>query len=247
MSETIDTGTQPAEDTAVVTDNSTTPSETVEAQNTTEAPKTAANDAPKERPFYEKIIAADKSALRENKRQIEALQAQLQRQSQPQTQQTTQSDMVPMAEVERRAEMRATQITSEQAFVSSCNAVADAGAAKYADFEDAKKTFEMFGNLPRTFIETITDLGGDDGAKVFYNLGKDPNEAARVLSLTPAKMAMALAKMATATPPAKPVSNAPAPITPISSASEVRSGAEPDGKNDAEWRAWYNKQRKAAR
>ena len=246
MSETLDTGTQT--ETAIATDANTTPSETVEAQSTEPTAKPANTekaDAPKARPWFENRIAEEAHKAREYKRQYEALQAQVLRQqpSNQQQQAPTNAGMVPVAEVERRVEMRASQIASEQAFVASCNAVADAGTAKYADFGDAVKTFGMLGDIPPTFLEAIADLGRDDGAKVYYDLGKNPDEAARILGLPPAKMAMALAKMATATPPAKPVSKAPAPITPLSGNATTRSDAEPDGKDLKQWAAWFNKQR----
>ena len=255
MSETNDTGTQAVESPAIETDTSTTPSETVEAQETTETPAPAANDekdAVKQRPWFEKIIAADKSALRENRRQIEdnnrqigALQAALQRQTQPQQQQQNFAPpgMVPVAEVERLIDQRSEQRVNLKQFNDACDAVVVAGESKFSDFKEASNNFSLMGDIPMVFFEVIADLGKDDGARVYYDLGKNPAEAARVLALPPAKMAIALAKMASATPPAKPVSKAPAPITPLSGNANVSGNAEPDGKDMKQWATWFNKQR----
>lgn len=248
MSES-ENGTQPEIETAAIAADTTTPSETAEAQATTETTETEAAttqpDEPKRRPWFEKVIADKSFEARENKRQVEALQAQLQAlQRSPQSpQQQNPVDMVPRAELERLVEARAT----EQHFVDSCNAVADTGASKYPDFKEAVDNYGLLGGPPPAFLEAITALGKDDGAKVYYDLGKNPDEAARILALPPVKMAMALAKMASAPAKAIAVSKAPTPISPISSSATARAGAEPDAKDMVAWNQWFLKQRNAPR
>jgi len=245
MSETIDSGTQPVDDAAIATDLNETPSETVEAQ-TTETSDESANpkpDEPKRRPWFEKVIADKSFEAREYKRQVEALQAQLQ--SQQRSAQPTQTpqapaalpDMIPVAEVERLVEARA----PAQSFNSACDHIADTGAAKFADFGDAVKNFSLLGGPSVPLLEAIVDLGPDAGAKVFYDLGKNPDEAARILALPPVKMAMALSKMASAAPKAIPVSKVPEPIKPVTGGN-TRTDGEPDPKNMAEWSKWFRAQ-----
>ena len=240
MSETIESGTQPEADVAIAADTPTT-SETAE-ETTAETTDPAANlpkpDEPKRRPWFEKVIADKAHEAREYKRQAEAYQAQLQSLQQRPAQQPQQGQpqqpLISEADFERRVDQRA----AEREFTNSCNETHTAGLAKFADFNDAVNTFTMLGGPPIALLEAITSLGKDDGAKVFYDLGKDPDEAARIMALPPVKMAMALAKMATAAPKTIAVSKVPDPIKPVQGAN-TRSDAEPDPKNFDAWSKWY--------
>lgn len=242
MSESIDTGTQHAEDVAIPADTTPTTSETAEVK-TTAAPEEAATtqpDEPKKRPWFEKVIADKSFEAREYKRQNDDLRARLQAQqpAQQEHQQQQPTGMVREADVERLVEQRATA----REFNDACNSTYDAGVSKYADFDEAVKTYSLLGGPPPAFLEAVTSLGKDDGAKVFYDLGKDPDEAARIMALPPVKMAMALAKMASAASKAIPVSKVPDPIRPVQG-SNTRSDSEPDAKNNADWIKWFKAKR----
>lgn len=237
MSESIDTGTQPAEDAAIPADTTPTTSETAEV-TTTASPEASANtqtDEPKKRPWFEKIIADKSFEAREYKRQNDELRAQLQTQRPAQPAQQP-SGTLSEADVERRVEQRATA----RELNNACDAIHDVGVSKYADFEGVVGTYGLLGGPPPAFLEALASLGKEVGAKVFYDLGKDPDEAARVMAMPPVKMAMALAKMASATPKAIPVSKVPDPIRPVQG-SNTRSDAEPDAKNDPDWVKWFRK------
>lgn len=194
--------------------------------------------APKRRPWWEIALAEARSNERETKRQLEALTAQKAPPSPPPV--VTQPEVVPASEVEKRA----AQLLDERQFVDACNDIADAGAAKHPDFGEAVRNFELLGEMPKAFLEAVTALGKDDGAKVYYDLGKDPAEAARVFRLPPVKMAMELQKMAAATPKIAAISKVPDPIEPITP-NRGRGDAEPDPvKDSAAWTAWFNKARR---
>ena len=151
MSEAQDSGTQPIEEAAIAADTPTT-SET--AETTTTAPnEPEANtkpDEPKRRPWFEKVIADKAHEAREYRRQAEALQAQLQSMQRPAQQpQTNQAPagLINEADVERLVEQRATA----REFTDACNSTYEAGVAKYADFDDAVKTYSLLGGPPPAF------------------------------------------------------------------------------------------------
>jgi hypothetical protein len=105
---------------------------------------------------------------------------------------------------------------------AACNNVFEKGVAEIADFVDARDTLvTAFGheiNSRPEFLDAITEL--DNGHQVFAELGRNPDEAERILSLPPVRMALEIAKLGTRlskpnTPTPKPVSKVPPPVNPI--------------------------------
>jgi hypothetical protein len=86
---------------------------------------------------------------------------------------------------------------------------------------------QMVG-VGREFLELATT--SDAGAKLIHHLGTDLDEAARIAALPPVQMARELTKLEfkLAQPVAKPVSKAPAPITPIGAGGASDSGLRDD-------------------
>ena len=68
----------------------------------------------------------------------------------------------------------------------------------------------MLGGLQPAVVEAAMETG--EAAKVLYELGKNPDEAARIMALPPTKMAVAVAKIAVKPSSAPAVSKAPPPI-----------------------------------
>lgn len=128
----------------------------------------------------------------------------------------------PPSEEERRREVEAEarRLVDIERFNADCNRTLESGQKDFPDFEAARvDIIAAFGstiNRRPDFLEAINEI--PDGHKVFYHLGKNLDEADRVLRLPPTKMAIELTKLSSALgkPPApKPVSKVPAPITPI--------------------------------
>jgi hypothetical protein len=148
----------------------------------------------------------------EEKRQREALEARL-RELQPQD--TTQPGQA-LTPDQIRAEAK--RLIEQERFDEACNKVFDAGKGEYGgDWDSSLRTFQMLGGASPDFLQAITSM--DHGHKVLHALGQDPETAERVLSLPPLRMALELArleaKVSASAPTPKPVSKAPAPITPV--------------------------------
>lgn len=126
---------------------------------------------------------------------------------------TTQQPVVkaPVNE-EERIRQAAQQMYQADQFNTRCNAVFETGKKELPGFEDAVKNLGLLG-VSQDFIAGVVGL--DDAHKVLHALGSDPNEASRILSLSPLQQGRELERLANKVPAkaAKPVSNAPEPIS----------------------------------
>jgi DNA repair exonuclease SbcCD ATPase subunit len=205
---------------------------------TTEQTQAAVEETPEEKakrePWFQKRIGELTRDKYEAKRQADNVAqeaAQLREQlaryqagEQPETQ---------TEDVHTLARQEAQKMLAEQTFNDTCNRVYAAGKAEFPDFDNAVANLQMVG-VNRDFLELATT--SDAGAKLIHHLGGDLDEAARIASLPPVQMARELTrleyKLAQAPAP-KPVSKAPAPITPIGSGNAT--SFDPATLSDAEW------------
>ncbi len=116
-----------------------------------------------------------------------------------------------------RAE-KAARVAAHNEFTRQSNAMYDAGKTAHPEtWEMAVGNLNDMGIMSPTLLEAA--MATDSGAAVINHLGTDPEEAARIVSLPPARMGAELAKLAIklSTPAKKdtPVSRVPAPITPL--------------------------------
>lgn len=110
-----------------------------------------------------------------------------------------------------------------------------------SEFEDFDEVVLNNPDLPvsATMAQALVEM--DDGHKVAHYLGKNPEEAADIASMSPTRQAIALgrieAKLATKTP-AKTVSNAPEPIGSKLNGGASPGKADPSKMSDSEWAKW---------
>lgn len=130
-------------------------------------------------------------------------------------------------DVERLANEKAAQLAAAATFNKACDNVYDAGTKEFKDWDESIKNLALVGalgaNVSPEFLETAIEL--KDSHKVLHHLGKHLDEAEKIIKLSPKKMAMELARLeATLNAPAPaavpaPLSNAPAPVIPLSGKS----------------------------
>lgn len=186
---------------------------------------------PEREPWFVKRIAELTRANADRDRVLAAAERKLQ-ELQPNAQ--------PSADDPQRAvETRAQQIVAQRAFDTSCNEAHAAGVAAYPDFADAMKTLGSVGGMPNTVIEAALETG--EAHKVLYALGRNPERAVEIAAMSPARMGVAMAKLAAQPAAAAPVTKAPAPVRSISGGT-VRSNDDPEKMTQAEYSAWRNKQ-----
>lgn len=140
--------------------------------------------------------------------------------------------------IDELVDKRAKQLAQHQAIAERGRSVATVGAEAYPDFQSAVVTLDALG-ITQDSVESI--LGMDDAHKVLYSLGKNPEEAARILSLPPIQQGRELERLAlkAGQPAPKAVSSAPAPVTPVDGTSA--SEKDPAKMSTAEWMKWREK------
>lgn len=214
-----------------------------------EAKPEGEGDKPKQTPWFQRRI--DELIFRSNEAQQRAqrLEAELDGIRKAATTPPPSEDpaaakpALSEADVDRRANEKAQQIAegiaAKREFDNACNGVFEKGTKDYADFDSALSNFRLLGGLPPTLVEAAIESG--EAPKVLYELGKNPDEAARILQMSPTRMAVAVAKLAAKQPPpppAPPVSKAPSPIKPLAGAARVET--DPDQMSTEEWMAWHD-------
>ena len=214
-------------------------SATIEAPETdTEQPEKAEVEPepepepkPKHKPWFQERIDQLTREKYDERRQREALEAEVARfrEANP--------DAPPSKDVEIKAE--AAKIVAQAKFDEKCNNVYSSGAEEFSDFDEKLGNFRHLGGLPPQVLEAVTEL--PDAHKVLHALGSDMDEAMRIFSLPPVPMAVALAKLSAAPAKAKPVSNAPPPIKPIIGTPKAGE-PDPEKMSMEEWYKWREAQ-----
>jgi hypothetical protein len=128
-------------------------------------------------------------------------------------------------EFERLVNGRVAQRLAAHAFNARSNAVHAAGVKAFPDFEDRVGRLQALGVLhPRDPRLLAAVLETEAPHKVLHHLGGDPQAAAHVARMAPVPQAAALARLAlrVSQPGYRPVSRAPAPISPIGGATARR-------------------------
>lgn len=155
--------------------------------------------------------------------------------------------------IEELVNVRAQQIVAQQTYQKNLNDMARRGAEEFSDFQDRCNFLADLGAGDNpNFLPAVSAL--EDGHKVLAELADKPEEAQRILSLTPIQMAAELGRMSakvsgapqTAVKPEKKISTAPAPIKPIDATAKPNDAPSPDD-SDAEWFAKRARQREERR
>jgi len=206
---------------------------------------------PKRTPWFQTRIDELTRARHEERRRADEAQQQalrfqqqltaLQQGYQPDQQQPQHQGQE--VDVHTLAQQEATRMVADQRFNEQCNKVYRDGMAAFPDFGQSVANLQMLG-AGREFLELATS--SDAGAKLLHHLGTDLDETARLLMLPPVQMARELTRLEfklgqPAAP--KPISKAPAPITPLGSSASTDVG-DTSRMSDSEWYTHRQKTRK---
>lgn len=218
-----------ANENAAQVEQQTQPAETT--QETTQEP-----EAPKRDPWYMRRIDELTKARREEERKNAALRALLEQRNAPATSATTpQQTSQQTPDPYQLANQIAQQRVQEQSLNDAANRTYDAGKAVYgADFDVAVQTLQQVTDLSQRadFLEAVTAL--PNAHDVYHYLGKNPDEAAHILSLSPVRMAIELATVAGKVGRPKAQSKAPAPISAVGRTASPSSELS-DDLSTADW------------
>jgi len=148
-------------------------------------------------------------------------------------------------EINRQIEELANIKAANQEFNRRCNEVAEVGRRAYPDFDlqVSRLVGLVDSNDPQgvqgynAFLNAALETG--EASKIIHALGGDLNEASRILSLNPVRMAVELTRMAEK--PVRELSSAPRPLNPAATNGQAqRTSASPDdpgsdNMSTAEW------------
>lgn len=128
------------------------------------------------------------------------------------------------ARVNEAATRQAAALAARASFNDKCNAAAQAGRTAFGEKAFNESLAELVGLVDLTdpqaqlgyneFLASALETG--EAPKIIFELGRDPEQAMKILAMSPRKMTIELAKLAGAGKVAN-VSSAPRPITPIES------------------------------
>lgn len=148
-------------------------------------------------------------------------------------------DQRSMSETKSDAEQRQSQVDSmkQQSQVAARSMFEEAcGEARerYADFDAVTQTQNF--TVTQEMGEMI--MGMDAGPDVYYHLGKNPDEAARIAQLPTVQAAIAIGRIEAGLAMPKPItkSNAPTPIAPVRGSGAPAK--DPADMSPAEYRKW---------
>lgn len=237
---------------------------------TEETPATPATDAAPKRPeklpdWAQKKMNELAAAEREAKREAKRLADELAARNAPASPATPSAADVAAVEanapaggfkteaefeaaVQRKAEENAASqraAAAQRKFDDDCNAAYTKGLEAYKDdFQQAVANLQSVGVMSRDVLDLV--LATEDPAKVLFDLGSEPERAAALIDMTPAKRAVEIAKLAVAAPRKEPerVSNAPSPVRPVEGTARV-VGEPRDDDDDKTWMTKRIAQRQA--
>lgn len=146
-------------------------------------------------------------------------------------------EVLTKEDVDKEARRIANETIAHNQFVEACNRIAEAAEKIDTDFNKKVNTMaDDIGPIPSTMIAILDDL--DNGGAVINELVNDVDEAERIYSLSPAKMALELAKISTKLSAPKKVvkeiSKVPAPNSPLGAGSKAVKQLT-DNMTDSEW------------
>lgn len=154
----------------------------------------------------------------------------------------TVTDPAQPANIDELVSKRAAEIAQQQQMAERGQSVSKVGAEAYPDFMSAVTTLDALG-ISGEQVQSL--LGMEDAHKVIYTLGKNPEEASRILALPLLQQGRELERLAAKsaqTPAPKAVSNAPAPIKPVDGSTTVETDPSKMSMND--WVKWREKNTK---
>lgn len=150
-----------------------------------------------------------------------------------------QADVGQPQDIDTLVTQRAEQLAQQQQMVERGQSVSKVGAEVYPDFMTAVSTLDALGI---TGDQVNSLLGMEDAHKVIYSLGKNPEEAQRILSLPPIQQGRELERLASKPARAadpKAVSNAPKPISPVDGVAAAQP--DPTKMSMDDWAKWREK------
>ena len=137
------------------------------------------------------------------------------------------------AELDALVQARAAELSAAETFTRQCNETAAAGRAAFPDFDTSVVALKSLveggdqADLVRYNQLLVAAIETGEAPRLLHVLGKDLDEASRLMALSPVKMGIEMARLAAKAPAAEP-SGIPRPIRPVSPGSGSHERIDPD-------------------
>ena len=145
-----------------------------------------------------------------------------------------------LAEQDRKASEKQIQ-EAQNAARTAYQGRIEKASEKYPDYHAVAESPDVAVSIPMAHAI----LHHEQGPDIAYFLGKNPQEAQRISSLTPAvqlvELGLIVAKLNTPAPPKPPISHAPKPIEPLKAGSE-KAAKSPEDESMEEYAARRRKE-----
>jgi hypothetical protein len=239
--------------------------ETVETPAVVETPETPVVETPETPAVAETVETTP--AVNWKDRRIAQLTAKLREEQAKAKPATVTTDPAAAAVAETQADFdarvsaRAAELTAGNEFNRQCSEAGKAGEAAFPDFQDrVKQLVTLVDRNDPSQVQTYNQflsaaLETGNAPQLIHALGGDLDEASRIMSLSPIKMAVELTKLAAKAPQAAEggkdelqLSGAPKPITPVGGRAGPHTQIDPtdpsrsDSLSTAEWMRRRNAQ-----
>lgn len=124
--------------------------------------------------------------------------------------------------VNSRVDKKLPILDAQREFAQRTAGVKDYGVQQFNNFDDSLAKVNMLGQTWANAVPNLIEaVSKEEAAKIIVHLASDLDDAARIVSLSPAKQIAEFVRMGTKLTepkPGKPVSNAPAPISTVNTA-----------------------------
>lgn len=229
-----------ADDTASKPDNK---DQTTDTDQTPPEDKQTDTDKPKKTAWYTRVIAREAAEKRDAKREAESYKSQNAALLQELAKKNPDGSTVSLTQ--SQIDDRAREISAERDFVKECNRIADVGNEEFDDFDKTVGNLQQIGGDKYRELLKIAADDLPEAHKILHHLGNNPEEAERLFSLPPTKMAREVAKLELRLKDApKTISKATDPIVPLKpKSSKAFDPNDPDADRN-EWSKWREKTRR---
>ncbi len=201
-----------------------------------EKPAAGAKPKPgKPNPFRSRIseLTAEKRALEAQLAEARRAPAKPEQEDGEQAEQPPNGKFVPVNVVNDLVRQEAAKLTADRQFDNDCNAAFEQGTKAFPDFEDAMANFNALGGLERDVIEDALATGA--AHRVLYELGSNPDRAAKLLKMPSKQRVAEFTKMTLKAAPKQQVSGAAPPIKPLGGNAKKDFDPLDTSISDEEW------------
>jgi hypothetical protein len=189
--------------------------EAPEADKPIEAAAEKIEEKPAEEPkpdWKEKELKSKHRQLQDAKRREDELRAEIETQrallAKFNQGKEEQPAVIPVSEIDRRVQEQIAQTRYNE----QCNKVNEDGK-KLEGWDNAVENLSLVGGFDQATMSGV--LATDDPAKVIYELGKNPDRYHQIMQMPLERRILEMGKIAMTPSSTKPVSNAPAPVSPV--------------------------------